>query len=287
MYSARLMGPAQCLQMASNICNLWKQRSTAWAGDLPRGSLAQPSTGCPPASHTPAGRAQFGVGRAGGIAAPGLGCCSSLQSTGARVRNPCFEISGSSQAVDPMSHQPHQQVPVHGELGHEGDIGGVRKGQELVLQEEQVDAVLREVLPAEIVAGIILVQLLQRLLQLRRSEGEREREPHGELGGVGGLRGVSAHPPHALGSGAETPSPSPGHWVGWGDWHSQRAPCAAGSRRTPGRSGRGCERTPRACSSPAASWASSSGSPEGSGVSPRGGGEVSGTQRSPSPQTPC
>jgi len=84
--------------------------------------------------------------------------------------------------VDLTSHQPHWQVPVHGELGHEGDVGGVGKGQELVLQEEEVDAVLREVLPAEIVAGIILVQLLQRLLQLQRHEGEGEWEPQGELG---------------------------------------------------------------------------------------------------------
>lgn len=37
---------------------------------------------------------------------------------------------------DLTSHQPHWQVPVHGELCHKGDIGGVRKGQELVLQEE-------------------------------------------------------------------------------------------------------------------------------------------------------
>lgn len=101
------------------------------------------------------------------------------------------------------SHQPHQQVPVHGELCHEGDIGGVEKGQEIILQEEEVDAVLREVLLPEVIAGIVLIQLLQRLLQLQRHEGEGDPQPHGELGR---LRGVCAHPV-LWGWGAELPPP--------------------------------------------------------------------------------
>lgn len=37
-----------------------------------------------------------------------------------------------------------------------------------------MDAVLHEVLLAEVIAGIILIQLLQRLLQLQHHEGEGE-----------------------------------------------------------------------------------------------------------------
>lgn len=57
-------------------------------------------------------------------------------------------------------------TPVHGELGNQGDINWVRQGHELILQEEEVNAVLCEVLPAEIVAGVILIQVLQSPLQL-------------------------------------------------------------------------------------------------------------------------
>lgn len=49
-----------------------------------------------------------------------------------------------------------------------------------------MDTVLYEVLPSKIVAGIVLIQLLQRLLQLQCRKGEGEQEPQGELGGLGG-----------------------------------------------------------------------------------------------------
>lgn len=127
---------------------------------------------------------------------PSTGCCSLLQCFS--VRSPCERSQVASESWshprgsaggNPTAPQPHWQVPVHGELGHKGDISGVGECQELVLQEEEVDAVLREVLPAEIVAGIVLVQLLQRLLQLQHRKGEAEQETQGVQGQ---LLGVSA-----------------------------------------------------------------------------------------------
>lgn len=55
-----------------------------------------------------------------------------------------------------------------------------------------------------------------------------------------------------------SPAPSPD----WPDSDSRTALVSAGSRRTPGRSGKGSWRTPRVCSSLGASLESSSGSPE-------------------------
>lgn len=54
-----------------------------------------------------------------------------------------------------------------------------------------MDAVLGEVLPAEIIAGIILVQLLKRLLQLQHRNGEAQQ---GTRRGARGAAGISACP---------------------------------------------------------------------------------------------
>lgn len=59
-------------------------------------------------------------------------------------------------------------VPVHGQLSHQSDVSVVLAGRVLVLQEVQVHSVNRESLPTEVVALIVLVELLQSRLQLRR-----------------------------------------------------------------------------------------------------------------------
>lgn len=50
-------------------------------------------------------------------------------------------------------------VPVHGELGHQGDVGVVHAGFVLVVEEVQVRPVDGEALAAKLVAGVVLVQL--------------------------------------------------------------------------------------------------------------------------------
>lgn len=59
-------------------------------------------------------------------------------------------------------------VPVHGQLSHQSDVSAVLAGRVLVLQEVQVHSVNRESLPTEVVALIVLVELLQSRLQLRK-----------------------------------------------------------------------------------------------------------------------
>lgn len=49
-------------------------------------------------------------------------------------------------------------VPVHGELGHQGDVGVVHAGFVLVVEEVQVRPVDGEALAAKLVAGVVLVQ---------------------------------------------------------------------------------------------------------------------------------
>ena len=56
-------------------------------------------------------------------------------------------------------------LPVHGQLRHQRDVA--LYGRVLVLQEVQVHSVNRESLPAEVVALVVLVELLQSCLQLQ------------------------------------------------------------------------------------------------------------------------
>lgn len=61
-------------------------------------------------------------------------------------------------------------VPVHGELCHQSDVGVVRTGLVLVVEEVQVGSVNGEALSTELVTGIVLVQLQQGFLELHKEK---------------------------------------------------------------------------------------------------------------------
>ena len=59
-------------------------------------------------------------------------------------------------------------IPVHGELGHQCDVCVVLGGRVLVLQEVQMHSMYCQTLSPEVVTLIVLVELLQSRLQLKR-----------------------------------------------------------------------------------------------------------------------
>lgn len=148
--------------------------------------------------------------------------------------------------------------PVHGELGHKGDIVGPG-GRWLMGQESDMHTVHSELLLPELKAGLFLAELCQGPLQLRGSRGEGpemgQHQSPDQAGSHQSREGQSV--PVAREGGSLSPA-RPRVRVGWG---TQRALSATDSHHTPGRSGRSYGRIPRACSSRAASLASSSGSP--------------------------
>lgn len=89
--------------------------------------------------------------------------------------------SSSKSPVQPLPSplpRPSALSPVHGELGHQGDI--VRLGgRRLVGQEGDVHAVHGELLLPELEAGIFLVQLGQGPLHLRGSQETSARAAAG------------------------------------------------------------------------------------------------------------
>lgn len=90
-------------------------------------------------------------------------------------------------------------VPVHGELGDQGDIRVVRSRLVLIVQEVQVGPVDGETLPPELVTQVVLVQLGELLLQLKHRRGGLGTE--GRPGGAQGPapRALSLSPLDAAG----------------------------------------------------------------------------------------
>lgn len=88
----------------------------------------------------------------------------SMQFNTAKNCSLCTAVVASSHTGD-YGVQP-QTIPVHGELGHQRDVCVVISQLVLVVQEVQMRAVHCEALPTELIAGVILVQLRQGLLEL-------------------------------------------------------------------------------------------------------------------------
>lgn len=66
-------------------------------------------------------------------------------------------------------------VPVHGQLGHQRHVVLLARRLVLILQEVEVQPVDCQPFPPEVVALVVLIQLLQRLLQLRRTHNTQSQ----------------------------------------------------------------------------------------------------------------
>lgn len=97
-----------------------------------------------------------------------------MQASG-RESSSFYQVTPSSHDAQPQPTPcslglPSAPSPVHGELGHKGDIMGLG-GRWLMGQESNMHTVHSELLLTEFKAGVFLVQLRQGPLQLKGSRG--------------------------------------------------------------------------------------------------------------------